>query len=520
MMVRAWLATLGVAGAALGQCDLGDSTFIASPDPDFEGRFGIAVAIAGDVMVVGEREDNEFGSNTGAAHVYRLVEDEWVYEQKLTASDPQQLAEFGDAVATDGTTILVGAPRWDAEGGAVPLAGRAYAFVFDGGQWVEEGSFTHGDYAIFDSFGDAVSVDGDRAVIGAPEHDSACAGEKDPVIYQNCNSGAAYVFERVAGEWTQTAKLEASDKETRDLFGDAAAVSGDVVAVGAWSENNTGGPCPPNCSVDGHGAVYVYRLSEGAWVEEIKLIAPDGGNQFGAFGIAVDFDGPDRLIVGSTGDDEVVPSGGAAYVYEYFDDIPEHWQLDGHLIPADVMIGDFAGMGVALEGDVAVVGSDGDDEGGLFNAGSAYVFVRGEGGWSTQSKFLPPVAEEFEAVGLSVGLSGPTAVIGAPGDNTGASKAGAAHVLRAIADCNGNGVLDLCEIEDGTAADSDGDGILDECEGCAADVNGDGELDVLDFVAFQLAWQAQEGIGDCDGNGAWDVLDFVCYQGLFVAGCG
>jgi len=55
--------------------------------------------------------------------------------------------------------------------------------------------------------------------------------------------------------------------------------------------------------------------------------------------------------------------------------------------------------------------------------------------------------------------------------------------------------------------------------GCGADVNGDGVLNVLDFVAFQLAWQAQEPIADCDGNGAFDVLDFVCFQLLFVEGC-
>ena len=55
--------------------------------------------------------------------------------------------------------------------------------------------------------------------------------------------------------------------------------------------------------------------------------------------------------------------------------------------------------------------------------------------------------------------------------------------------------------------------------GCAADINGDGVLNVLDFVAFQLAWQAQEAIADCDDNGTYDILDFVCYQQLFVAGC-
>jgi hypothetical protein len=60
---------------------------------------------------------------------------------------------------------------------------------------------------------------------------------------------------------------------------------------------------------------------------------------------------------------------------------------------------------------------------------------------------------------------------------------------------------------------------LDTAEGCAADFNGDGSLDVLDFVTFQEAWQAQDPAADCDGSGTFDVLDFVCFQQVFVAGC-
>jgi hypothetical protein len=54
---------------------------------------------------------------------------------------------------------------------------------------------------------------------------------------------------------------------------------------------------------------------------------------------------------------------------------------------------------------------------------------------------------------------------------------------------------------------------------CAADVNCDGAVDVLDFVAFQELWQAQDPGADCDVSGSFDILDFVCYQNLFQAGC-
>jgi hypothetical protein len=58
-----------------------------------------------------------------------------------------------------------------------------------------------------------------------------------------------------------------------------------------------------------------------------------------------------------------------------------------------------------------------------------------------------------------------------------------------------------------------------QAAGCPADFNADGVLNILDFVAFQLAWVAQEPAADCDANGAFNILDFVCFQQLFQAGC-
>jgi len=54
---------------------------------------------------------------------------------------------------------------------------------------------------------------------------------------------------------------------------------------------------------------------------------------------------------------------------------------------------------------------------------------------------------------------------------------------------------------------------------CGADLNGDGALDILDFIAFQSAFQAADAGADCDANGELNVLDFVCFQALFQAGC-
>ena len=98
------------------------------------------------------------------------------------------------------------------------------------------------------------------------------------------------------------------------------------------------------------------------------------------------------------------------------------------------------------------------------------------------------------------------------------------HSAAALGDLDGDDVGDLAA---GAYTDDDGDTdrgavwmlFLDGVPTCPADINGDGELNVLDFVVFQLLWQAGDAAGDCDANGIFNVLDFVCFQQLFVDGC-
>ena len=87
-------------------------------------------------------------------------------------------------------------------------------------------------------------------------------------------------------------------------------------------------------------------------------------------------------------------------------------------------------------------------------------------------------------------------------------------------DCNRNLIPDACDIASGTSDDANGNGVPDECEDlCYPDFNDDGALNILDFVAFQLAWQANDPAADCNDDDAFNLLDFVCFQGLFQAGC-
>lgn len=258
------------------------------------------------------------------------------------------------------------------------------------------------------NFGRGVSVDGDTAVVGAPQFGIA-------------DGGAAYVFSRRqdgSNAWHEVAKLTPSDAAEPGgpgFFGElgSVAISGDTVVVGA----------PGN-----RGAAYVFSRNQGgldAWGQVKKLFHP-GGPDFRGLGVGVAIDG-DVAVVGSF--------SGAAYVYSRDSGGPNEWGLVGVLSSRD-RPGAFIGFGfaVAISGGTIVVGAPDDDDGGT-NAGAAYVFAPGLGccppgsTWGEVKKLTADDADADAAFGLSVSISGTTILVGAPAAGRPGANLGAAYVF-------------------------------------------------------------------------------------------
>jgi hypothetical protein len=164
---------------------------------------------------------------------------------KLTASDAGPNHQFGYSVALSGDTAVVGAPGPD----------WAYVFVRTGGVWTQQQKLIASDVPANRAFGYSVAVSGDTAVVGA--------------IYDNNNftwdeAGAAYVFTRVDGVWTQQQKLTASGAFRYDYFGSAVAVSGDTAVIGSYNDGNSGG----GNGDDGPGSAYVFTRTGGVWSQQ------------------------------------------------------------------------------------------------------------------------------------------------------------------------------------------------------------------------------------------------------------
>ena len=202
---------------------------------------GGSVSVSGDVAVVGAYGDDDFGSNSGSAYVYRFNPGlpGWVEEQKLLASDGAVLARFGISVSVSDDVALVGADFGD---GLVSDSGSAFVYRFNGAAWVQEQKLTASDGAAVDQFGRSVSVSGDVAVVGA-------SGDDDDVRF---SSGSAYAYRFNGSSWVQEQKLLASDGATGDFFGAHVSISGDVAVVGAYGDDENGGVS---------GSAYVFSLS-------------------------------------------------------------------------------------------------------------------------------------------------------------------------------------------------------------------------------------------------------------------
>jgi len=330
----------------------------------------------------------------------------WGQETKITADDGDVNDQFGRAVAisADGQRALVGTPFDDLDGGN---EGSVYVFNRQSdGSWVQQDTLTVADIDQSNSFGRAVamSADGQHAVVDLRLEESA------------------YVFDRQSdGFWVQQAVLTASDGESDDDFGISVAISdgGERVLVGAHFDNR-------NSEFD-VGSAYVFsRQSDGSYVEEDKLTASNGdeGDNFGN-SVSITPDGQ-RALIGALGD-------GSAYVFDRQSDGTWEQQANFEDVDGD-LFNDF-GRAVSISGggQRALVGADGDVEGGFDAQGAAYVFDRqSDGTWTQQAEFIAADGGFDDHLGISVDLSadGQRALLGADQDDVnGNERQGSAYVI-------------------------------------------------------------------------------------------
>lgn len=249
-----------VAGmVTLGLCTRAYATqaiaIVTASDSEPEADFGFSVAVSGDRILVGSPGKNDgVGIRTGAAYVFRFDGTGWVQEAKLTAFDRALGHRFGSSVALQGNYALVGATG--APAGEIQNTGAVYVFYHDGIEWTAQAKLTASDAANNAIFGCAIAMSDNLAVIGS-------WGNNERAF----QAGAAYVFRRTGTTWTQQQKLTAYDGAAGDAFGIAVALDGSELIVGA--------PHSDDYAKDS-GSAYVFHNDGSSWVLRQKLTTVDG----------------------------------------------------------------------------------------------------------------------------------------------------------------------------------------------------------------------------------------------------
>ena len=175
--------------------------------------------------------------------------------------------------------------------------------------------------------------------------------------------------------------------------------------------------------IDDVGASYPLEVDPLVWVQQQKLSASDGAAG-DVFGVSVAVSG-DTAVIGAYHDDDKGGDSGSAYVFVRSGAV---WTEQQKLTASDGAAGDVFGVSVAVSGDTAVIGAYHDDDKGG-DSGSAYVFVRSGGVWTQQKKLTASDGAAFDYFGRSVAVSGDTAVIGAYFDDVQGSLSGSAYVF-------------------------------------------------------------------------------------------
>ena len=358
------------------------------------GGFGSSMALSadGNTALIGAPFDN---GDVGAAWLFTRSVGIWTQQDaKLTGTGGVGISDFGVSVAlsADGNTALIGGSNDQSSTGA------AWVFTRSAGVWTQQGAKltqTGGVGAPAFGWSVALSADGSTALIGGPADQS--------------ETGAAWVFTRSGGVWTQHAQLAGGTESGGAQFGSSVALSSDgstALISGPYDNSDA-------------GAAWVFTQSGGVWTQQGgKLTASDennanGGGLFG-FAAALSSGGSTALIGGPNDGNPIGGRApGAAWVFTRSGGA---WAQSGSkLTPSDEtnspVGGGFAtSVALSVDGTTALAGGFYDDN----SVGAAWVFTRSGGVWSQQGPKL--VGLDSAQAGLSVALSadGNTALVGGP----------------------------------------------------------------------------------------------------------
>ncbi|BDS07542.1 hypothetical protein NT6N_25820 [Oceaniferula spumae] len=310
---------------------------LVADSPERFPYFGGKLALDGDTLAVAATTDCHVASdgtitpNVGSVTVFTRSGTQWSIQQKMYSDDLTQLEGFGHGLAIQGDQLLIGAPNhFTGTGSGDPYRGCVYWFQRSGSSWTQQSKFLSGNSRSHQRFGNAISIDGNTALIAAYRLET-----------QYTYSGRVCVFTFNGSDWNRQALISPPSPKAFIGFGTSVSISGNTALIGAPGVDEDG--VLDFNGNKGTGQAYVYTRSGTQWSLQATF-DPVDGHQYSYFGNSLKVDGDNAVISQKGGVDLYTRSGTT-------------WTRQGtYQSAANPSDTNFASA-VAMDGDAVAVGS-------------------------------------------------------------------------------------------------------------------------------------------------------------------
>lgn len=408
ILVVAGLTLLAPTAASIGHAipTMSQDDKLIPDDVEPGDRFAQAIAVDDDHLILGDTGDRE----NGQVHIYDRTGGALTLEATLTAPDGTK--NMGEALALQGSTLVVGAPSTDVDGSFAAGVALVYEEISDG-TWEHVETLASPDPGGIERYGSSLALEADLLVVGEPEDE--VPGEWD-------SNGAVHIYEHDGSGYALDHSLFPPDDPDRERFGFTLGLHDGTLLVGA----------PEDETEAGEGAIYVYDPAADGWEEADRLVPP-AESEARAFARAMAVD-DGTLVVGAPGPQAQICcspllSGpqGQAFIYTLADD--GTWAYDQELQPALATSGSSHGLSVAVDAGAAYVAAPSAPRDTV--VGTVSVFEDTETGWQQTDQVLADDPASGDQLGLPVAAHDGTLVASAPGDDEGGHDAGAVYLFTA-----------------------------------------------------------------------------------------
>lgn len=413
LLVGAWLDDAGAADSGVAYVyNLGSPTpqvpelVLANPSPASEDCFGVAVAVAGDRVVVSAYQDDTGASNSGRVYVFDLSLPNLATPTMMLSRPGAAVNDgFGNSLALSGDKVVIGVETADAS-----FDNSGSALVYDLSSptpTVPFATLQNPAPSVGCYFGTSVSISGNTVAVGA-YRDATVVGY----------GGACYVYDLVGpSPGVPVHTLKKQSPASGDLFGNAVSLSGSKVLVAA-SHDDTGDSEAGNS--------FLFDLSSGTPLVPVSTFSNPVKGSADRFGAAVAIHG-DRVVIGSPDSDTGASAAGRVRIHDLSSASPG--QAVAALENPDPSAGDGHGGAVSISGNWVAVGAAGEDSGAA-DAGKVYVYDLMAVDPGMPAVSLPnPHPAATDGFGSAVAVLGNHLVVGVGNDDEGAANSGRAYLF-------------------------------------------------------------------------------------------